>query len=418
MCLHFYLPPSPFLSRIPVIECDETRSLLAKLHVISDFVLFSSWKFCRHLMGTLNEPLQNGGEPSGSKGRKKLLLFAVISSAAMGIVLLSTTSPRTRRAFLLRKTRVAFVGNSMMYFNDLPRTMEKIGRISQDSILRGGASIGSLVERDNGMWNRWRTDSASISSGVWDLGACTITMLLQGHNSTQARLDYDTYWQDNDGNQSDYRQDNPCLQSRDYLDYLAKSAPRKKPRFDFVVINDNTRNMRYPDMQNTSILKSFYAPLIQDVTPIFLATHAYLDNTTTYETIPYWTVQTYLGYRKYAAIFPNAKVVPVGTAFLVIYEERPSFWPSLFWVDGKHPSPHGSFLQACLLHHAIFGNLPDKALMITNIWENARALMYPRNATVPSPTSTESEYLYNVCGRVSNGYVPTTFQIFQQDNNV
>lgn len=60
--------------------------------------------------------------------------------------------------------RVAMIGNSLMYYNDLPRLLEAMsgGRLSQDSCLHGAASFKSHLLYGNGMFVKWDTGNARI----------------------------------------------------------------------------------------------------------------------------------------------------------------------------------------------------------------------------------------------------------------
>lgn len=52
--------------------------------------------------------------------------------------------------------RVAMIGNSLMYYNDLPRLLEAMsgGSITQDSCLHGDASFQSQLMYGNGMYEK------------------------------------------------------------------------------------------------------------------------------------------------------------------------------------------------------------------------------------------------------------------------
>ena len=68
---------------------------------------------------------------------------------------------------------VAFCGNSILYYNDCPRVLEALsgGRLTQDSCLRGGASLKSLMVKGNGMGRElWPKDDCGQPS-VKDLFA-------------------------------------------------------------------------------------------------------------------------------------------------------------------------------------------------------------------------------------------------------
>ena len=74
------------------------------------------------------------------------------------------------------KASIAFLGNSIIYYNDTPRLLEALGggAIVQDSCLRGGVTLGQLLDRGNGMQAKFVSDDkgspdvASLLSRAWD----------------------------------------------------------------------------------------------------------------------------------------------------------------------------------------------------------------------------------------------------------
>eukprot|EP00977_Amphora_coffeiformis_P025149 scaffold18388_cov185-Amphora_coffeaeformis.AAC.3 len=300
---------------------------------------------------------------------------------------------------------VAFIGNSMMYYYDLPRSLQIFSdyKVQQNCLLSGAGAFERQTFLQNGMWNRWRSDGALLhtldddevnvngyadsfyDNKVYDLGACTMNMLLFGYNHTEAEENYDAFWnyREQNGVTDDYgwvydwksdldpRLNNPCTQSQAYLDFL-NNLPS----------SDIRKNPKKWD---------------------------------------YLTFKVYMGYKQYATFVQKAlprsqkpKLVNMGIAFLVVFEENLDLWNSLFWKDKKHPSPHGSFLESCLVHHAVYGRVPYKSTVIRDdmqsLWNGTRNLMYPRDTAVPFPTKQEAEYLYEVCERVAGGYIPPTFR--------
>jgi hypothetical protein len=109
--------------------------------------------------------------------------------------------------------RVAMIGNSLMYYNDLPRLLESMSSnsIVQDSCLHGDASIESHLIYGNGMYEKWNTGQARMwdvddkeaafkeyyvymnytydddsyqydQAHIYDYGACTVEQLLLGRD--------------------------------------------------------------------------------------------------------------------------------------------------------------------------------------------------------------------------------------------
>lgn len=83
---------------------------------------------------------------------------------------------------------VPFFGNSMLYFNDLPRFLQELSEVPvrQDSCLRGGTSITSIEHRGKGMDPNFDMKTAVLGAyhckPLHDYGACTAKQLLLGYN--------------------------------------------------------------------------------------------------------------------------------------------------------------------------------------------------------------------------------------------
>lgn len=378
-------------------------------------------------------------------------------------------SPSVQHAIFGKPDKyVAFIGNSMMYYYDLPRSLQIVSdyKVQQNCLLSGAGAFERQSILQNGMWNRWRSDGALLftlsdeevnvntngnsdslyDNKVYDLGACTMDMLLFGYNHTEAQENYfdfrnyrevngvtdDNAWVYDWKSDLDPRLNNPCAQSQAYLDFLnnlPSSDIRKNPtKWDYLVIVDRTAGPMYTSSieSGLSALEEVYFPFFQKTkaTPIFLVTHGYRKSgdDSSLDEIPEKTFKVYMGYKQYATFVQKAlprsqkpKLVNMGIAFLVVLEENLDLWDSLFWTDKKHPSPLGSFLESCLVHHAVYGRVPYRSTVIRNdmqsLWNETRNLMYPRDTFVPFPTKEEAEYLYNVCKRVAGGYIPPSFRL-------
>jgi hypothetical protein len=77
---------------------------------------------------------------------------AIVSVAALLLALMNGNSRGDPNV------RVAMIGNSLMYYNDLPRLLEAMsgGSITQDSCLHGDASFKSHLIYGNGMYEKVR----------------------------------------------------------------------------------------------------------------------------------------------------------------------------------------------------------------------------------------------------------------------
>lgn len=267
--------------------------------------------------------------------------------------------------------RVAFLGNSILYYNDCPRLLEAISapeaRVVHDCCLRGGANLAQLLDEGS---NMFRPNEASLrSDGTHDAGAATVEALL---------------------GQSD--------------------------GWDYVVMHDYTQGPARPNTRDASIdvLKGRIAPLIArtSATPVLLATHAYREPTNGSDdlgTVPEFTRLLQDGYEAYAAALNGAlpreqspRIAPLGAAMLRVFEERPVLWRELFDSDDFHLSPHGTFVEACVLHHTIFGQPPPPVSKEpAQLWARSRRMGRSREPPLRLPTAEECEYLRDVASRVS-----------------
>jgi hypothetical protein len=254
---------------------------------------------------------------------------------------------------------VAFVGNSMQYFNDFPRLMQALsnGTISQNSCLHGDATIRTLLHTGNGMARKFKTANAVVDDAdlyvynnmdddtsivIHDYGACTVRQLLIGEDSRLPDQDQvnnyaDDYFNPADDDNEYYIDDgtNPCFEDEYYLSYLESRYKDEPPKWDYIVINDNTRSPARNNTRQRSLeeLEASYVSWLLETgaTPVFIVTHAYWTgwrDMSGLEDVPTFTSLTYMGYREYAALLekylpPSQKprLAPVAIAFLTVWEE-------------------------------------------------------------------------------------------------
>jgi len=339
---------------------------------------------------------------------------------------------------------IAFIGNSMLYFNDFPRFFVELSssrhHVVQNSCLHGGASIVSLLLEGNGMYPQFMTNQSVVTTVhedhiIYDYGACTVPQLLLGKDE---RLDDPGYAQPENKTNVTL---NPCREDPYYLAYAKKafappsSAYHTVPQWDFVLINDNTMNPARKKTRAHSLqfLEHFYVPWLLELgsTPIFLWTHAYGNNTGRalpgLDNVANFTSLTYAGYKAYAELLAlylseeqRPRIAPVGLAFLLVYEENPALWEELFHSDHLHASPSGTLLQGCIIHHTIFGTLPDVDYVFQNpenfswLWQHARMMQHAWEPPNPFPNYTTAQYLYQVAERISvKKELPKTFIDYQ-----
>ena len=94
--------------------------------------------------------------------------FQGIAIATVSMVALAFLTGNNGMQREEEKVRVAMIGNSLMYYNDLPRLLEAMsnGRLSQDGCLHGSASFKSHLLYGNGMFVKWDTIPAMHGYGM------------------------------------------------------------------------------------------------------------------------------------------------------------------------------------------------------------------------------------------------------------
>lgn len=363
-----------------------------------------------------------------SKTSTSWLVFRLVGAVAATAVLLRLM-PRVENP--AKGHNIGFVGNSIIFFNDLPRVLEEMtgNSIYQNSCLHGSLNLLSILQRGNGMYNKWRTHNAKIrhvnhpeykNATLYDYGLCSFPQLLFGYD---ANLFSGAYIDDGV---------NPCFQDPDYLAYLNETYTA--PRWDFVVINDQTTypGVYYKRNSCLLVLKSVYANMLLESggRPVFLVTHGY--NKTDFEgnnntgsplgSIPEFTSRIHHGYEIYARTLSDylpsdqqPLLAPVGLVYLLIWEKNVVFWEKLFFYDGFHPSPHGTYLIALTLYATMFGKMPSTDFSLHDnleeLWYKARRMQgydldYPN---LPFPTFEEANYIYQTVRRVVlQGQLPST----------
>ena len=327
--------------------------------------------------------------------------------------------------------------------NDLPRFVEALGdgHIVQDSCLHGSLSLGSLLKKGNGMANKWQTEQARMDNGLYDFGACSVPQLLRG-------FDNDFY----DANNNNMYNDglNPCLLDEDYLAYRdSLHTDSEHVTWDFVVLNDQSRYpLRYRRRQKTlTALEDTYVPMLQSAhaAVVLLVTYGYVAQTPitdddasgwkyqasdAEEDMPYVSSALYHGYKEYQELLElngiETRLAPVGLAFLTLWEEDIDMWRQLFFADGLHPSPLGTYLEGCVVYATIRGHLPPISIRIekvSQLWNRARRMNLGKSwysaflteeeasETLPMnlPTRSEAHVLSDVCQRVAlEGHMPSS----------
>lgn len=264
---------------------------------------------------------------------------------------------------------IAFLGNSVLYYNDCPRLLENMSSniTQQDSVLRGGADLKKLLRRGNG--DHFKMSVNATGAPCSDVGQSTVASLFQNK------------------------------------------------KWDYVVINDRMQNFTFRQHQSQmeKLLAQRYAPLLisSGATPILIATHTpprLLAKSSW--TISQYVAAVYKGYESYAAALSplldqdhQPRIAPVGRAFEYVYNESQTMYEKLFHTDDYHASPYGTYLQACVLHCTIFLTPPPLALPnnISTLWNNARFMQKLDDGEEPNelPSYDDAVYLLNVASTIA-----------------
>ena len=375
------------------------------------------------------------------------------------------------------ETSVAFLGNSMLYFNDLPRFIETIagGRVVQNSCLHGSASIATLLD-GSGMYPKFKTHNAILGKDkygqyIHDYGACTVSQLLLGQDVQLNNANNDKGGgQQQQLTTTNSKNVNPCnadIAYREYNTYIinqqqSRSMTDNVAVWDYVVINDNTLHPARHETRYQSLraLEQYYLPWLLETKsiPVFIWTYAYSradnsmscddggggggDNTsgssrsrtrtkesrdmTGLEDIAKFTHLTGTGYEEYAKLLAThlpttqvPRIAPVGLAYLAVHDENYEVWQSLFHCDGLHASPAGTFLQGCIIYYTLFGVMPNKDVVLrenmSTLWTRSRMMQHAWDPPNPYPDKSMATYLYEVAERIMvEGYMPKSYSYSTQ----
>jgi len=240
------------------------------------------------------------------------------------------------------------------------------------------------------------------------------------------------------GGEKQNRVNDPYYGNDDYYSYYSNGDEDRHnlyptaPKWHYVIINDNTRSAAQAHSRKDalSILENQYLLWFQETgsVPILMMTYAYdtpYRDMTGMIDIPTFTSLTYEGYRQYAELLSQRlpenqqpRIAPVGLAFLTVWEEAYDFWNTkLFHVDRIHASPHGTYLQGCVVYCTIYGKLPPRKtaiLKLESLWNDARRMGPVKHRRLPLPTREEALYLYHIAERVClHNHVPKAFIYYE-----
>jgi len=315
------------------------------------------------------------------------------------------------------------LGNSIQYFNDQPRLLQHLlqtsfGNVFQDSCLRGGSSLPSLYEEGNGMWFKFETPNALQPDGTYDVGQPTIHALLAGANYSSSNHTHHHF--NHTHNHTNHTPVNYSWAFRHDYD-----------PFDFVIMNDYTQGPARKQTREMSLeaLREHYGPLLKyqqkqhedlghhhrKVTPVFLQTWAYrkaAKGSDDLGSVAEFTARISHGYKTYVQFLKDefgiesATIAPVGNVFLWVHQNKPELWDRLIYIDDLHPTPHGSWLESCVLYTTLMkerfrGREGDGSILMPPVFnvswfKTARYMMPPEDEQKPLPTDEEAEEIRQI----------------------
>ena len=142
------------------------------------------------------------------------------------------------------------------------------------------------------------------------------------------------------------------------------------------------------------------------------------------QSVPEFTSLTMAGYRSYVDLLSpllpenqQPRIAPVALAFLFVYEDNRNLWEKLFHVDQIHCGPLGTYLQSLIVHHTIFGVLPENSVAVrgdmSSLWMEARRFQPVEHHRDPFPTQEEAAYLYHVAVKTCiHQQLPRTYKYY------
>lgn len=260
--------------------------------------------------------------------------------------------------------KIGFLGNSILYFNDCPRLLEqmlqtKYSTVYQDSCLRPYVSLSGLWEKGNGMQK-----------------------VFGNHPNAEQ----------GDGRPADIG--SPTVQ-----DLLSRLQRKSHETRDYVILNDHSQYPARPETctETQTALRQHYGPMfssLKSIIPVFLQTCAYrkhVNNSDDLGSVKEFTRKVKEGYLEYVKTLeeavPNILLAPVGDAFLFLHEQNKDLWSKLFDEDNFHPSPHGTWLQACVLYCTIVQEPPPSYQ--SKWFSKSRHMQHPEKLFISSQEAEE-----------------------------
>lgn len=344
-----------------------------------------------------------------------------------------------------REMAIAFGGNSMLYFNDCPRLVQQMleatsstsaaagtttstgssrGRrivVHQDSCLRGGATLTSLWKHGNGMATKFATPPAIVSLPAGKvMSHYQKQCLIPKCNDNKEQGDDD----DNANDEAD-DEESGC-KSLVYYNIGSPTIPqmiKSHSVWDAVILNDYTQGPARPQSRAESIhtLQTKYTPLLVPSARlvILIQTPAYrarnlkgsddLGNFESFSDLLASGVHAYaetLRGNDYFGSDSKVRVAPVGEAYRYLYRHNRELWNALYSWDDFHPSPHGTWLQACVIYLVLLNSAAtDKndsdtpklpPMYNASWWDQSRVMQPTDEDPLPRPTMAEAAELRRI----------------------
>jgi lysophospholipase L1-like esterase len=153
-------------------------------------------------------------------------------------------------------------------------------------------------------------------------------------------------------------------------------------KVDYVVMNDQSQGPARQSSRDATIrtIQNYYAPLFnsndngnvnsQPPIAIIIQTPAYreegIQDSDDLGSFDEFTNALAEGVRQYRRAFSSllsrgARIAPVGEAFRSIRYNDPTMYQKLYLEDGFHLSPHGTWLQSCILFITMFQQRPSSS---------------------------------------------------------
>ena len=277
---------------------------------------------------------------------------------------------------------IAYVGNSILFVNDCRCVLQAMLEegsdnneayiVEYDACLTAGATLVTLWDRMVGCTPQFSTSER--------LGGSMLTMekLLSPPDGSILTDTTRSYW-------------------------------------DYVILHDQTRAPAFSRRRRASerALNTTYAPKILrgGAIPILMQTAAYRNTEQIVPTLgsfESFTKELTYGYQRYADVLndyfarhhhPNiqAVVAPVGQAYADLKVDNVELYDKLYMEDDVHPSPYGTWLQACILYIMITGSEPPPYNPhFWNISPSGR-----RRTMLPVPNTTEANALRKAAWKIA-----------------